>query len=343
MSELLPLNERLTAPSELPEISHPDIALVRPAELSDLDALVTLVHAAEAVDHPTWASPRDEVEDLIDNPRMDRATDSLIAFDADGRAIAHVVVHPASGADTRVQMYVFGTVHPDVRNRGIATQLIRWGRDRAQQRLAERTETLPAWIAMYAHERTADAISAAQDAGFGIERYFLTMERDLAEEIPDVALPSDIELVSFSPEVSEGTRLGRNDAFRDHWGSQPTPQDKWERFVSGDIFRNDLSVVAVERDTRRVVAFALSSVNEDDTELQGYRASYIDLIGVVRDRRGQKLAPAVIAENLRRARADGLAAVTLDVDSASPTGANSLYEGIGFRATDVEVALIINF
>lgn len=341
MSELEPLSRRIQAP-ELPVVTHPALPVVRPATLDDLDALVTLTHAAEAVDHPSWASPREEVEDLLVGPLIDAAVDTLIGFDADGRALAFASVLPASSADTRVQIYVNGTVHPEVRAQGIGTIMLAWAKARALQHLARREERLPAWIAMYAQERTADAIALGLEAGFGIERYFHTMERDLAADIPEVPLADGIEIVTFSPELREPTRLARNDAFRDHWGSQPTSAERWERFVTGEIFREDLSVVAVERGTNTVVGLTLSSVNEDDTALQGYRASYIDLIGVTRERRGQKLAPALIAEALRRARNDGLEKATLDVDSSSPTGANTLYEGMGFTATDVEVALVID-
>lgn len=339
MSEPQPFSHRLSAPAELPVVQHPDLAVVRAATMDDLDALVTLTHAAEAVDHPSWASPREEVEDLLVGPNLDAAVDTLIGFGADGRALAFAGVMPASSAETRVQIYLNGTVHPEVRGRGIGTSMLAWSKARALQRLAAREEALPGWIGMYAQERTVDAIGIGVDAGLTIERYFHTMERDLAAEIPEITIADDVEIVTFTPELREATRLARNDSFRDHWGSQPTSVDRWERFVTGEIFREDLSVVAVERGTSNVVGFTLSSVNEDDTELQGYRAAYIDLIGVTRARRGQKLAPALIAEALRRARADGLAKATLDVDSSSPTGANTLYAGMGFVATDVEVAL----
>ncbi len=341
MSELEPLSRRIQAPAELPAVVHAALAAVRPATIDDLDALVSLTHAAEAIDHPTWASPREEVEDMLVGPTFDAAVDTLIGFGSDGRALAFASVMPASSADTRVQIYANGIVHPEVRGQGIGTIMLAWTKARALQHLASREEALPAWIAMYAHERTADAIAIALDGGFSVERYFHTMERDLAADIPEIAISDEFEIVTFTPELREATRLARNDSFRDHWGSQPTSPEKWERFVTGEIFREDLSVVAVERGTTNVVGFTLSSVNEDDTELQGYRASYIDLIGVVRDRRGQKLAPALIAEALRRARAAGLDRTSLDVDSSSPTGANTLYEGMGFVTTDVEVALVI--
>ena len=144
--------------------------------------------------------------------------------------------------------------------------------------------------------------------------------------------PKGIALVPYAADWKEATRLARNDAFRDHWGSLETPAERWSHFVDGPHLRPDLSWLAVEGD--RVVALALGTVNEDDWEAQGYSSVYIDLIGVTRDRRGRRLAPAVITALLRSARDAGLDKAVLDVDTESPTGANSLYGRLGFEPTE---------
>ena len=81
----------------------------------------------------------------------------------------------------------------------------------------------------------------------------------------------------------------RNDAFRDHWGSLPSTPERWAQFVDGPFLRPDLSTLALI--DGRVVAFCLASVNEEDWEALGAPNTYIDLIGVVRDQRGRRLAP----------------------------------------------------
>lgn len=48
----------------------------------------------------------------------------------------------------------------------------------------------------------------------------------------------------------------------------------------------------------------------------------------------------MIAASLEAITAAGLEKAVLDVDTASPTGANSLYEGLGFRATERSMALV---
>ena len=72
------------------------------------------------------------------------------------------------------------------------------------------------------------------------------------------AMPlADITLVPYAADWKEATRLARNDAFRDHWGSLETPAERWSYFVDGPHLRPDLSWLAVEGD--RVVALALGT------------------------------------------------------------------------------------
>jgi len=60
----------------------------------------------------------------------------------------------------------------------------------------------------------------------------------------------------------------------------------------------------------------------------------------VRSHRGRGLAPLVVSRSLGRMADAGLERAVLDVDTESPTGANSLYERLGFVATERDRALV---
>ena len=324
--------------------THPDVALWRPAAVTDVDVILEMILASDRVDHPTYVTPRDEIEEIFEASFYDADRDTLLGLDADGRALAFGVtfIHPSR--DVHVNAYLMGRVHPEHRARGIGRELMRWEHERALQALSETDTTLPATLFVYAEEIDIPARHLAQRRGFVEDRWFSTMVRDLSVEIPEVEIsPGDaasptVTLVSYAPDMKEATRTARNDAFRDHWGSLETPAERWSHFVEGPHLRPDLSVLAVE--DGRVVAFALGSVNEDDWDGQGYSSVYVDLIGVTRDRRGRRLAPAVITALLRAARAAGLEKAVLDVDTESPTGANSLYGRLGFEPAERSVALV---
>ncbi|MDN3496528.1 GNAT family N-acetyltransferase [Planococcus sp. APC 4015] len=321
---------------------HPDVAQWRPATIDDLDDLTELVHAANKVDHPSYLTPREEIAETFESSWIEPERDTLIARDGAGRAVAvgTVVVHPAREA--HLHAYLQGVVHPDARGRGIGREVLRWEHERAREALAALDSLHPAAVFVYAEEGDVGARHLAGRLGMREERWFATMVRDLAADVPEVVpTGGPVELVAYDPTRKEAVRLARNDAFRDHWGSLETPPERWSQFIDGPFLRPDLSWLAVEDD--RVVALALGSVNEEDWAQQGYTSVYVDLIGVVRDRRGRRLAPAVIAALLRASRAAGLEKVVLDVDTESSTGANSLYEGLGFVAAERMVALVARY
>ncbi len=324
---------------------HPDVAHWRAPTEADIDVVHAVMAAADAVDHPTWITPRDEIADTFDLPHIDHARDSVIAVDGDGAVIAvgSAFLHPARGGALTV--HLGGCVHPAHRRRGIGSAVLRWQRERGRQQLAEALPTLdPAldWSAdlkLYAEETNAGHRALAAAAGMTAERWFSTMVRAAAAPTPVVPVPDGIRISEFRLDQEEDARRARNDAFRDHWGSLPSQPEGWSKFIHGEHLRPDLSRVALDEDGA-IVAFCLASVNEDDWELLGASHAYIDLIGVVRDHRRRGLAPAVIAATLDAVRTAGLAQVVLDVDTASPTGANTLYEGLGFAATERSVAFV---
>ncbi len=190
-------------------------------------------------------------------------------------------------------------------------------------------------------ERNASATRLAERAGLEPVRWFSKMQRDLADDIPEPPLPRDLELATVTPADLERLRVARNDSFRDHWGSQPWTAEEWAAEHGRSTFRPDLSVMALDGD--RVAGFVLTHVYEEDFAAQGYRGGELPLVGVIRDHRGRGIAPALIAETLRRHRAAGYERVSLSVDAENPSGALGLYTGLGFAPTTRTIAFVERF
>ncbi|SBS73484.1 GCN5-related N-acetyltransferase [uncultured Microbacterium sp.] len=335
------LAERLGPTPEPITPEHPDVTQWRPASLAEIDAMHSVFAAAAPVDHPTYTTPREELEETLELSHVDAARDTLVGFAADGTPVAVGVAMPHADRSSVVRTYLDGVVHPDWRRRGIGGAVVQWELARALQQFAESGAALPAEAVMYADERDAGAVVLAERLGLQTERWFTSMVRDSAATLPELPEVDGIQIVPFTPELAEAGRTARNDAFRDHWGSLPTDPERWEQFVGGPFFRYDLSRVALAGD--RIVAFSLASVNEDDWETLGASNAYIDLIGVVRDHRRRGLAPLVVSRTLAAIADAGLEKAVLDVDTESPTGANTLYERLGFTATDRSRALVKHY
>ncbi|HXH33441.1 MAG TPA: GNAT family N-acetyltransferase [Plantibacter sp.] len=327
-------------PAGLPALpQHPEIARWRPALESDIDALVALSRAMDPFDNPHRVTSRDEIADEFDHEWIDMETDSLLAIAPDGEVVAFAMVVLAPSRDVSVYSYVFGGVHPDWRGRGIGRLVLSWSLERSEQQLDSVENAAPRSSRAYVDEHNPSAARLFERHGFSVARYFTIMERDLSLPVDEIPVPEGVRLVQYGPEYADRTRVARNDSFRDHWGSLETVPPMWQQFVGGSHFRDELSVIGVEADGR-VVGFTLAEVDEASWDAQGFTSAYIALVGTVRDWRGRRLAPALLAAALTRIAAAGLERATLEVDTASPTGALGLYERQGFVATTRELAYV---
>lgn len=334
-----PLSERVDAPAAV-RPDHVAGVTWRPAALDDLDAITALAAAMAATDHPDWSETREEIEDDLTLSFVDLERDTLVG-EADGHLIAFGQALAPADPETIVRSVLLGGVHPQFRGRGVGRSLLAWLEGRARQQLAASGSDLPGWVLAYSQDRNPGAGRLFERAGFVTERYFAQLDRALDAPIPALELPSRLRLVNASLELSAATREAKNAAFRDHWGSQPTPLEAWDNFMTASTRRLDLSFLALDGD--EVVGLVIVDVNEDDWALQGHSGSYISLVAVVARLRRQGVAPALLAATLQASRDAGLQRVALDVDSENPTGALNLYTGMGFESVSTSRAHLKRF
>jgi ribosomal protein S18 acetylase RimI-like enzyme len=345
---------RAAAPAglELPE--HPEVRLWRPAVRTDLGALWELNRAMSLADHPNHITTRAGLDSLFQLSYFRPARDSLLGFDAAGRMIASGMAMTPPGYETLARSIIFGGVHPERRGQGIGAELLAWQLGRARQQLESTPDDVSRWVVAFSDERAPQEGRLLESTGLRLARHFTGMERVLAEPIQAPELHPGIRLAPFSPALSDAVLRARNEAFRDHWGSQPLSQEAWRTLIGGPTFRPGLSFVAVARASGNpgggpgsvhagdeLVGFLLGSVNRADWPHQGFTDSYVPMVGVRPGWRGRHIAGALIARHLEASRALGHERVTLDADTDRPTGVLRLYERLGFRRTHRKLAFIL--
>lgn len=330
------LSERVEAPPTY-RPRHPLVAEWRPIAEADTDAVLAALRASDAVDHPNYLTTREELEDELAFSFLDRERDTLLAVGHDGAVLAVGSVLEPPRQVSLVREFMNGSVHPAHRGKGIGRELIAWQRARGEQKLAANDAALPGWLVGYADRRAPDRERLLAAAGFTAVRWFHTMERDLAAPSPDVAPAEDVRIVPYTSGLAEQVHAARDEAFLDHWGSQPLSDEQWESLIGG-TFAPEVSFVALAGE--EVAGVVLCDVNEDDWPGQGFSGPYISTVAVTRAHRGRRIAPALLGAVLAESRRRGWDKAVLDVDAASPTGADSLYTGMGFVTTFGETALV---
>lgn len=303
----------------------------RPATLADLEAIVRVYAEMADVDHPTWAETAEEIREELTMPWVDPHRDTRLVFDGE-RPVALGQIYCTGTGETAIRAYVWGGVVPEYRGRGIGRALLDWEIATAREILDAIETELPRQISGHA-QAGSDRIGLFERAGMHPIRYYFTMRRDLAEPIPAIALPDGLRFAEWTADRDESVRAMKNEAFRDHPGSQPSPPEQWRAMLEQSTTRRDLSQLVVDA-ADRVVGHVLQIVVGEDFERQGYAASTLQLIGVAREWRGRGVASAMISQALRAAGEAGLEQALLNVDAANPTGALAVYERMGFRVVE---------
>lgn len=315
-----------TAPRPSAQLPSADGLVFRPLAAADVEAWLELVVRIAAFEKAPWHAQRSELEAAFADAVNPVVEDSVAAVDADGvlRAFGRVVKNP--GGD---KAYVLGGVDPAWQRRGVGSAVLAWQEARAAERFAADGQP-GARARNYVEEDNPASQALLAGAGYSVVRYFSEMLRPLVD-VPAVPVPAGISIVPWTPELHEAARLAHNEAFADHWGSEPRTPEQWAVQMVHEHLRLDLSAVAIDDASGDVAGYQLATVDPGVEARHGRREGYTELLGVRRAWRGRGIAPALLADAMARFAAAGLDHAALDVDTENPSGALGLYGHMGYR------------
>lgn len=327
-TELRPLAERVDAPSVAPLPEGTGLTW-RPLSTDDIDALVRLVDVVESADAAPYRTAREELVEHLENPALDLALDTLGGWDDEGVVRAWAAVDQPAGDTRVVRAFLSGGVDPQWRGRGIGRQVLAWSQARGRQRIVATDKQVPARIGVFVDDTAQGTIDLVTAGGMTPIRYYSEMRRPLDGDLPVVAAADGIRVVPWSADIEEQARLAHNEAFADHWGSEPQTPEQW---IQGRaMFAPTWSFVALDEASGEVAGYLVSGRYEQDWPIAGYTSGYTDLLGVRRGWRGRGVASALLLAAMLAYRADGVEFAELGVDTENPSGAHGLYARLGYE------------
>lgn len=309
---------------ELPQFAD---AVWRPLRMDDADAMSALQQRCFAVDGGHRITPV-EMREEFDRFGEYAETDSIGAFDPSGQLLVLGWAHVPEGGTTEHRGFIWIEIHPDHRGE-VDDAVLGWVEDAATNRLRTFDDGVPLRLYRYGvYDEMTDAIALMERHGYEISRYFTDNLRDLSVPIYDYPLDPALVARPWSPEVEADALIVHNEAFVDHWGSQPIEPHIWASFNAGEFFEPHNSWVAYDGSTP--VSYVMSAKYPHDFADRGRTEAWIEGVGTLRSHRGRGIASALITMAIRGFRAEGLQFARLGVDSENPTGANQIYERLGF-------------
>ncbi len=319
-------------------MSNPELRPLTNADLTDVCALHqrSLTH-----DGVPQRIQLEELEEELDDEHVVLATDTRVAL-VDGRPAGYAYTYHLPSELREERCYVFGTVDPQYRRRGVGTALMQWGLERGAVQLRSTGRTLPRYLRTHTYDYIVDAIALFRRLGLTPVRYGEELLRPLVD-LPPLAVPEGVAIVPWPDDRDEEIRVAKNIAFADHWGSTPTSVGHWEQSVRGFGARPDLSFIALD-DTGAVIGHCLNKRFDTDDDLLGRRDAWIDNLGTLPQWRGRGVASALVAHSLHAFAAAGCTHASIGVDSENPTGAARLYRQLGFvtQQRDVTHQLVVD-
>lgn len=306
----------------------PTWAPLRPA---DTRAWADLVNTLAVADQTEEFYDAEDLAEELDATGFDPATDSWAVWDGDV-VVGYGTVRVSDGPDAEgyVRVQLEGGVRPSHRGRGIGRALMDRLETRASELSAHRHPGVPARLRCVGGVDGASVRDLLAARGYAPARWFSQMTRalplptDAARAVP--GLPDGVRLTAPDPDLVEPLWRAHGRAFADHWGSTPISAGRWAEMMRSRSARPAVSSVAVDA-AGAPLAYVLVGQWVD-------REAYITLVGTDPEHRGRGLASACLDRTVRAASDSGaFDVIELHVDSASPTGADRLYERVGFTRT----------
>lgn len=303
--------------------------IYRPLRESDYAILAELLNDSSVVDGRAQRQVADELREEFESHPVSLDNHTLAAWN-DGQLIGVIYAYYLPSEVREVRCYLFGTVAPSFRGRGIGRHLLAWGEHTAAGLLRSSPSDLPRYVRVDTPRANTSAIRLYERAGLAPIRYFADLRLRLAQSAAPVATgTTGVRIVPWDLARNHEALTVKNSAFEDHWGSTPMTPEWWESKTSGFGSRADWSYFALN-DADEIVGFLLTHRYEADDELLGGTYAWVDNIGTLKHWRGRGVATSLLTTAIARYRSEGLDFAALGVDSDNPTGAYRLYESVGF-------------
>lgn len=228
-------------------------------------------------------------------------------------------VRIGDGVYVRVEDFDEGRIWIDLHGAPVRPAL-EWAESRANQLGGSR-----ALAGGWAGE--GEKLEELERRGYVLVRTSRRMEIELGGQIPAPDWPEGIEIRLLRPGEERAVYEVQQETFRDTWEPIEESFEEWAHFLLQPP-RYDPELWFIATAGPEIAGFAICHAYPTTPEL-----GWIALLGVRREWRKRGLGRALLLHAFHTFESRGYTRVGLGVDSESPTGAHTLYERVGMRAT----------
>ena len=297
---------------------------------SDYPKMLAVIEGSKHVDQ---VERTDSLEDVQRNyshlTNCDPYTDMLFA-EMNGEVIGYQRVWWDKLNDGLTFTYsCVGFLLPEWRRKGIGTAMFQYAEERMRQIAAAHTGPETKVFSMWANGTAEGWVSLLESQGYTATRYFFEMTRDINEPLTDAPLPAGLQVRPVTEADYRAVYEAHTEAFRDHWGFNEQSFEEFMRWSEMPDFNPNLWKVAWDGD--QIAGQVLNFVNSAENIEYQRKRGYTEAISVRRPWRKRGLARSLVIQSIAMFKKMGMTETALGVDAENPSGALSLYQGLGYK------------
>ncbi|GAB4541890.1 MAG: GNAT family N-acetyltransferase [Anaerolineales bacterium] len=294
---------------------------LRPARWEDIPAVAQLIYdVCEADGDITVAVTPEELKNEWESKGFAPERDAFVVATAAGRVVGYEDFY---NVNAHTHLNADGYVHPQFKNRGVGTALLRRAELRAQEEIPHAAPDSRVFLRATTDNRDEVSKSMFAFEGYTPIRYHWRMEITLEKAPKEEPLPAGVELRPFvRAEHARAVWAANNETFRDHWGSHDLSFEDWEHRKFAENFDPTLWLVAWQGN--EVAGFSQNRFRMG--------IGWVGTLGVRRPWRKQGLGLALLTRSFGDFYRRGMKTIGLGVDASNPTGATRLYQRAGMFA-----------
>ena len=297
---------------------------------SDYPKMLAIIEGSKQVDQ---VERTDSLEDVRRNyshlNNCDPYTDMLFA-EINGEVIGYQRVWWDQLNDGVTRTYSgIGFLLPAWRRKGIGTAMFQHAEERLRQIAAAHTGPETKVFSMWANGTAQGLIALLEKHGYQSTRYFFEMARDIHEPLPEVSLPSGLEVRPVTEADYRAVYEAHTEAFRDHWGFNEQTFEEFMHWAEEEDFNPGLWMVAWDGD--QIAGQVLNFVSNAENREYHRKRGYTEGISVRIPWRKRGLAKALLVKSIAMFKDQGMSETALGVDAENPSGALGLYQSLGYK------------
>ncbi len=286
-----------------------------------------LASIAEVVTHEPYSAERIAYD--LSVPGINQTKDITVC-EADGNVIGFARIAVDNVKDVR-QGRLDSRIPTDIPHESeVAREFLLWAARRMQDEISE--DGRPVTIVELVKEDDLTRREFLEDAGFLAIRYYKVMLLGDATALRELPLPVGHSYIHGAGTQGAAEYVAMfNETWIDHYGFIPLTVDAYLHDLNDDPDYVPALDIVLARDDGRFVGFSFCRIEPGNHTL-----GEVMVIGIRRGSRGLGLGRSLLTHSVRTLAEMGAERVELTVDSENPTGAERLYESVGFKVTSMK-------